>query len=277
MRTFTYILVCISALACAGCQQNTNNDGRQKDLSIAIDTFTLNIWTPLCEGSEYGIEMSMNIEWPKKAITEDALVKMQKDISGLLFGSGLATTDVEFAMNAYNSNTIEQYMEENSPENAYHDEDGNYFYTNWGEDIEGKFMEPYKKMVSYLKYIYGYSGGAHGLDALNGITFDMKTGNVIRNEDLFIEGYETILTELLRARLLISIDNHDMLFEKDILPHDNFYITSTGITYIYQRYEIGPYVLGIIEVTIPWKEIQDIIRPISSQDNKLPTSPRVPS
>ena len=132
-------------------------------------------------------------------------------------------------------------------------------------------------MISYQSYVYGYSGGAHGNDAITCITFNRETGDVIRNEDLFIEGFENRLTSSLRANLLCSIDDTDMLFEKDILPHDNFYITSTGITYIYQRYEIGPYVLGIIEVTIPWKEIQDIIRPVSSPDSKLPMSPRVPS
>lgn len=261
MKYSAYALSVLSFILIVGCTEDKKDKkNTEEKLTLTTDTLTLNIRTPLNETAEYGMEMSMNIEWPKKAVTEDALIRMQKSISGLLFGSDLATTDVKFAINAYNSRAIEQYMEENSPENVYFDEEGNYFYTNWREDITGKFLEPYKNMVSYLKYIYGYSGGAHGQDTLNGITFDLKTGKVIRNGDLFTENYEIRLTESLRANLLNSIDNQDMLFEKNILPHDNFFLTSTGITYIYQRYEIAPYVMGIIEVNIPWNDLKDILK-----------------
>jgi hypothetical protein len=52
----------------------------------------------------------------------------------------------------------------------------------------------------------------------------------------------------------------DMLFETEIYPSDTFYVTADGLTYVYHPYEIGPYALGIIEVTIPWNEIKDILK-----------------
>jgi hypothetical protein len=277
MKHSAYVLAVLSILFIGSCTESRKDQKKkEKNLELTTDTLTYKAWTPLYEGADCGLEMSMEIEWPKKAVNTEVLEKMQKGISRLLFGDGLATTDVAFAMDAHNSATADLYMEYNSPEDALYDEYPEYTMS-WFEEHKGRFLEPYKDMISYQAYVYGYSGGAHGNDAITCITFNRETGDVIRNEDLFIEGFENRLTSSLRANLLCSIDDTDMLFEKDILPHDNFYITSTGITYIYQRYEIGPYVLGIIEVTIPWKEINDILRPVSSQDNKSPMSPRVPS
>ena len=260
MKRLAYALSVLSILLIAGCSESRKDKkGAGSDLKITIDTLTYDAWTPLYEGADCGFHMDMNIEWPTKAATKEALENMQKSITGLLFGSRLATTDIQFAMNAYNTLSTELYFEHNDPEDEFQKELPSYIM-DWSESKEGRFMEPYDGMVSYQGYVHGYSGGAHGMDALNCITFDMKTGEVIKSTDLFTEDHEDRLIESLRANLLCTVDDTDMLFEKDIYPVDNFYLTSKGITYIYQRYEIGPYVLGIIEVTIPWKEIRDILK-----------------
>ena len=53
---------------------------------------------------------------------------------------------------------------------------------------------------------------------------------------------------------------YNMLFIKDISPNGNFIVDADGITYIYGRYEIGPYVSGIVKVSVPWSEIKDILK-----------------
>ena len=98
------------------------------------------------------------------------------------------------------------------------------------------------------------------MDFLAGMTFLLDSGEEVTESVLFIDGYEERLTEALRAHLLDDIEHPDMLFETEITPSGNFYITEKGITYIYQRYEVGSYAMGIIEVTVPWSEIQDILR-----------------
>ena len=98
------------------------------------------------------------------------------------------------------------------------------------------------------------------MDAKTAVTFSLSTGEEVTESDLFIEGYENKLTEALRRNLLVSIPDQSMLFETEIFPGGDFYLTSEGITYIYQRYEVGPYVIGIVEVTVPWNEIKDILK-----------------
>ena len=272
MKRFAYTLSVLSILLVAGCKETKKDKEKTADSKtektteaateecsiLTVDTLTFEAHTPLYEGSSNGFDISIDIEWPKTAENEEVLENLQKGISGFLFGSRLATTDIEFAMKAYASKSAELYLEENSMEDELDDEFG--YVTSWSEYCEGKFLEPYKEFISYQDYTYGYSGGAHGMDALNCITFNIKTGEKIEAEELFRENYEDRLVASLRANLLCCVEDIDMLFEKDIYPSEEFYITPQGITYIYQRYEIAPYALGIIEVTIPWKEIKDILK-----------------
>jgi hypothetical protein len=253
MRYSAVVLAAVSLGLMCGC-----NEAPQKE-ELKTKNIEFSEVAPLQEGTPYDFTMEMQIEWPEDGTSRKALKEMQKGITDLLFGSELETTDIEYAMKAYNSRSVDFYRQDN--EDYLEDvEDEWGFMMNWSESIDGNFLEPYDGMASYLKYSYGYSGGAHGMDALTCRTFDLKTGREIFEEDLFKPGYEDRLTESLRANLLSSVEDPDMLFETDITPSDNFYLTSEGITYIYQRYEIGPYAIGIIKVTVPWKEIQDIIR-----------------
>ena len=50
----------------------------------------------------------------------------------------------------------------------------------------------------------------------------------------------------------------EMLFIQEVEPNDNFYITEDGVTFIYNHYEIAPYAMGIIKITIPWNELEGL-------------------
>jgi hypothetical protein len=253
MRYSAVVLAAVSLGLMCGC-----NEAPQKE-ELKTKNIEFSEVTPLQEGMPYNFTMEMQIEWPEDGTSGKALKEIQKGITDLLFGSELKTTDIEYAMKAYNKLSVDFYVQDN--EEYLEDTEEEWgFMMNWSESIDGSFLDPYKGMVSYLKYAYGYSGGAHGMDVLTCRTFDLKTGEQIFEEDLFKRGYEDRLTEALRANLLSRYEDQDMFFETDITPSDEFYLTSEGITYIYQRYEIGPYAIGIVEVLVPWKEIQDIIR-----------------
>jgi hypothetical protein len=83
---------------------------------------------------------------------------------------------------------------------------------------------------------------------------DEQTGRILTESDIFEPGYYQQLTSLLRE-YLPKCTEIDMIFDANISPSDNFYVTSEGITYVYQQYEIGPYALGLVEVLIPWSEL----------------------
>lgn len=49
----------------------------------------------------------------------------------------------------------------------------------------------------------------------------------------------------------------------DIVPNENFWLSEKGIHYSYNQYEIAPYAMGVIDVTVPYSELTDILLPES--------------
>ena len=49
--------------------------------------------------------------------------------------------------------------------------------------------------------------------------------------------------------------------EPDLLgPNGLYELTKEGVTWYYQPYDIAPYYLGVISITVPWKELKPYIR-----------------
>ncbi len=64
-----------------------------------------------------------------------------------------------------------------------------------------------------------------------------------------------------------NVDVPDSLLMKgfftieDIVPNNNFWLDEIGIHYSYNQYEIAPYSMGVIDVTVPYSDISDILLP----------------
>ena len=195
------------------------------------------------EGSTDSLKVDIILELPVKGLRSEALGNIRDDIEYEVFRT--------HSLTSYLETLVDRYRE--------YDEG---FIFSWDEMVEGRFLEPYGDMQSYLLYRYEYTGGAHGIDYENGLTYNLKDGSRVWESDLFIEGYETELSRILTARLPESAgsDVYEMLFARTIEPNGNFYITPSGITYIYGRYEIGPYVIGIVHVDVPWEDLKELLK-----------------
>ena len=55
----------------------------------------------------------------------------------------------------------------------------------------------------------------------------------------------------------------------DIAPNNNFWMNDKGVHYVYNQYEIAPYSMGPIEITIPFEEVLSIIIPESIAGNYI--------
>jgi hypothetical protein len=257
-----YALVLAAALLLfAGCSEPKKGRTATSSSSSSLKTKTVEFKkvTPLLEGERYDFVMEMKIEWPERGGSTKALKNIQKGITGLLFGNSLETTDLEHAMKAYNDRSAEFYIEDNIELVTETDEDWGFMLT-WEESIKGNFLKEYNGMISYVSLVYGYSGGAHGMSTKSARTFFLNDGDTVSVDDLFKRGYEEQLTKALRKNLPLCVEDMEMLFETEIYPSETFYVTAAGLTYVYQPYEIGSYALGIVEITIPWKEIKDILK-----------------
>lgn len=137
--------------------------------------------------------------------------------------------------------------------------------------LEGFSLLNDENIYSYGINRYVFMGGAHGLSSQIFVNFDLKTGKQITESDLFAAGYQTKLTEIIKARIVEqSIEDKDIdaiadLEETDywvsnIKPNANFYISEEGINYVFNPYEIAPYYMGTTEVSIPFLSIATLLK-----------------
>lgn len=122
-------------------------------------------------------------------------------------------------------------------------------------------------ITTYKAHVYYYEGGAHGIKQTLTLNID-ETGKNITLDDILMPGYEqklrdklfTALEKHANAKGLTALQEAGYLKTTDIYIPDNYVLQPDGIAFIYNTYEIAPYALGSITLTIPYDDLQDIMR-----------------
>lgn len=143
--------------------------------------------------------------------------------------------------------------------------------------------EESSRFVTYVSTFYLYSGGAHGMSAVYGVTFDKKTGakltDILNPKDvnalqpIIREGIEDYfrsleITDNKEKVDEIVKDQMDGLFlDKGIvpLPASGVYLSPEGVVFVYGQYEIGAYAIGMPTFTVPYEKIKKFISPAARQ------------
>ena len=217
------------------------------------------------EGGKDSLVMEISLEWPVSGLPAVAMENIQKGLISNIFGKDYSALGIEQAIGRYLQEETETYRSNSSDFMKMIQKNEDDIMTgmfSWVETSDGEFLPPYMNMQSYILSTYDYTGGAHGIDAEKGMTFDLSKGKQLKEDDLFVREYKPELSRILSANMKKSLDEeiYGMLFIMEIEPNGNFYVSDEGVTYIYNRYEIGPYVSGIVRVTVPWEELKDILR-----------------
>lgn len=115
-----------------------------------------------------------------------------------------------------------------------------------------------KELVSITVIQYTYTGGAHGTSFRENYTYDLKTGVRYKFSDLF--QFDTPAREDIDKQIASQIKERNIqTFSPFSGLKDNpyFYIADNGQPVIYfQQYDLGPYVLGILEFPVHAKSIK---------------------
>lgn len=216
----------------------------------------------LSDDSDAQLDLRINIEYLISGLDAKSLDSINVRLASAMFGDMPAGTDIEDAVTGYKDRKVAEYREANLPLL----QDSTYGISpasaSWSDYTTGAVSGFYDDILSYTVTKYTYTGGAHGTTSVIALNLDMKTGAAVTEEEMFKAGYSDRLSGLLTGRLPESLENPadtSMLFEKNIRPNGNFTVSDSGVTYIYNQYEIGPYVMGTIKVTVPWNELEDLL------------------
>lgn len=119
-----------------------------------------------------------------------------------------------------------------------------------------------------------YSGGAHGNYGVSYLNMDMQNKKLWGLEDIMTVDsvkLQTILEKQARKAFDIPAGGKlsDGLLTDRVMPNGNFYITNTGITFVYNPYEIAAYAYGIASFFIPYTQIKELLKPAFVQRMQL--------
>lgn len=116
---------------------------------------------------------------------------------------------------------------------------------------------------------YSFMGGAHPntLRVLQSLNLDTSAAYSLA--DIFKPGYEKDLTKIgekiFREQMEVApgenLGDAGFFFDKDVFKlNDNFQMAPEGLRFLYNPYEVAPYVMGPIELVIPWADLKDLLQ-----------------
>jgi hypothetical protein len=136
--------------------------------------------------------------------------------------------------------------------------------------LEKKVQVEYRNnlLLTLSKFTYFDIGGVHGeygtlytcIDLIHGRKLDIA--DVIDTLACFSQ-LQTLLEKKFRTAYNVKKEEKiaDYLLTDVIPVTDNFSLTSKGITFNYNPYEIGSYAMGEIRIYIPYKELNNCLKP----------------
>lgn len=113
------------------------------------------------------------------------------------------------------------------------------------------------------------TGATHSIYQKKYINFNLKTGDILKLEDIFQKNYTQTLNQLieqdLRAKFGIkpkqSLAEFGFVLKNNQLPiNSNFFITREGIGFHYNVYEIAPYAVGETSLFLTYKQLKPILK-----------------
>lgn len=123
-------------------------------------------------------------------------------------------------------------------------------------------------LVSVKISQYDFSGGANGTTSIRSANYDLKHNTPVTVHQLFADGSEDKIDELLLAALMKSfgVDSPDALADKGVYFYEEakmgeyFYLTSEGVTFYFNPYDIAAHFVGPIELTLPYADIAGCLK-----------------
>lgn len=159
-------------------------------------------------------------------------------------------------------------------------------YSSWKKILADEIGVSYTFITSYdfiyadnrllsLEYQeWSYTGGAHGNGYVTPIIYSLGSGKILdkRVDDLISNGGDDKLILLMRQKLKegminmadTQLDENQFYFDfETIRLNNNYSIDDSGVTFIYNQYEIAPYSSGIISIKFRYDELKPFVKKTS--------------
>ena len=272
---FTFFASILFLSLAPGLFTNCTGKGGSKYSKIGYDSIVVAQHISLLQKNDTTLpyaDVKVSYTYPIKFRDSESLARLQQIFQGTFFGdSDYDSLTPQEAVDRYLTDYTERYQ---SLSNYYYEDKARiegkmpswYWYIMYNTN---KILYQDNSLLSYAVEYSDYEGGAHGSYRVTYTNIDLNELVTLSEEDLFVPNYFKPLTEKIVAQLMKSYDATvpDSLLERgffnveDIIPNNNFWLDGESIHYSYNQYEIAPYAMGVIEVSVPYSDLKDILLP----------------
>ena len=264
------IIALISCLYSCNFKNNhsneTNADSVVVEKLVIADTYHLSGDTakPACK-------VVLTMEIPVKYKQDSDYLHLQKILSPLTFGDEYTGDSLKQAAQKVVESHLNAYKEIEPEFEKELAKSGEAYSFEWDFDYTLSPVYNRNDFFCYGVSSSEYTGGAHGMYSNRYYTIDLSNWKRIGLDDIFQPDSSDALSSILLNRLMkqLNVSSPDSLLElgyfdtEDIMATENFYLTDTGICWVYNPYEIACYATGQTSIEMPFKEIDSYILPDS--------------
>ncbi|MFC1393558.1 RsiV family protein [Acinetobacter junii] len=134
--------------------------------------------------------------------------------------------------------------------------------------IKPKILQSKGTLATVVLNSSSYLGGAHGSTAQRYYNFDLKNQKQVQLNDLLLPKQKAKLDKLaheafkrwvIDSKLANTADEYEQAWPFQVT--DNYFLGEQGLILQYGEYEIGPYVVGLPRLVIPFDQLQGVLKP----------------
>lgn len=214
----------------------------------------------------------INFAYVSKSTDERMKDSLNTFFLSACFGDKYMMMTPEEAMKKYTEKYVADYRKDLEPmykkdEQDKEDDASMEAWYSYYKGIESHVQLYTKQLLVYRIDYNEYTGGAHGIYMSSFLNMNLQTLSPIRLDDLFVNDYSEALTDLLWNQLMADnkvtsrqeLEDMGYVTTGNLEPTENFYLGKEGITFYYNVYDIAPYVMGPVKITLPYEMMQHLL------------------
>ena len=262
------VIMFLTSGICTSCTDKTNKTGDFKFESVQINK-TAHLFG---DTTKPGTNIIIDFTYISKSSDRELKDSLNAYILSACFGDRYADENIREIPELYAQNYISDYRQDLEPmfaEDQKNKED-NESVASWYsyyKGVESRVTFYEKDLLVYRIDFNEYTGGAHGMYTSLFLNFDLKNMHQLVLDDIFTGDYRDTLSDLLWNQLMADqnvktraeLENMGYGSTGDLIPTENFYLGKEGVTFYYNVYEFTPYVMGAVEITLPYAAIKHLM------------------
>lgn len=267
MRHFLYITALLFIILCSCNKVSKNNIDNQ----IAFDTIhTVKVYHINNDSTQPSYNLTMDYIYPISIQDSSVLKKLQRNFNKVyLEDDAYVDLSADSAVSKYIANSVKRFDEDIR---TYYDNPGLHedidVYLSYYDKIKGDILFNKNEILSFQVSRFINKGKATNTTFYNYV-FNLQTGELIHEDDIFNPYFESEMTPLILSKILTSnkvktvADLTDIGYLQDIeeiIPNRNFSVDDKGITYIFNRGEYAALPLNEIRVFFTYEELKPFLK-----------------